>query len=610
VEDVAGIGHLLGMGTRQVRQLDVDRERWQPGVGSQIVDPRDKSCLVTGGGCRLRRVANHERAEQRERHHDEGDGPPPCAGRGGGGGSKRHHLHSVANTGSFSQSVPDFCSVNIATLFAEHPKDRTAIVAGADRITYGQLETEVAKTRGVLTSLGLEPGDRVAILCATNFRFVRAWFGITGAGMVAVPLNPQSPAPEIERELASVGAKAVIAGPAGIAVLEAIDRAMVPALRHVLRPSAVALPDSIDLDAMRSEVEPVGIVERSDTDLAALMFTSGTAGAPKAAMLSHGNLAANLNQTASTGGRQMRPDDVVLCVVPLFHILGLNSLLNYSLFIGATLILQERFDPMTVFDTVRDEQVTVLIGPPTLWVALSQVDLVPGDALSTIRIAMSRAAMIPDRVVEDIAGRFGVRVLEGYGLTEAGPGVIIALEDDTPVGSIGRPLVGVEIRIVDDTGRDVFVGDAGEIIVRGANVFAGYLDDPESTARVLDADGWLRTGDIAVVDDDGYIYIVDRSKDLIIVSGFNVYPAEIEEVLAAHSGVADAGVVGVPHPHTGETVKAFVVAEEGQEVEEDDLISWCAAELARYKCPTKIDLIDEIPRGLGGKIQRRQLLDG
>lgn len=610
MEDVAGVGHLLGMGTRQVRQLDVDRELWEPGIGSQIVDPRDKGGLVAGGGCRLRRVANHERAEQREGHHDEDGGPPSCADRGGGGRSKRHHLHSVANTGSFRQSVPDSCTVNIATLFAEHPKDRTAIVAGADRITYGQLETEVAKTRGVLTSLGLEPGDRVAILCATNFRFVRAWFGITGAGMVAVPLNPQSPAPEIERELASVGAKAVIAGPAGIAVLEAIDRAMVPTLRHVLRPSAVALPDSIDLDAMRSEVEPVGIAARSDTDLAALMFTSGTAGAPKAAMLSHGNLAANLNQTASTGGRQMRPDDVVLCVVPLFHILGLNSLLNYSLFIGATLILQERFDPMTVFDTVRDERVTVLIGPPTLWVALSQVDLVPEDALSTIRIAMSRAAMIPDRVVEDIAGRFGVRVLEGYGLTEAGPGVIIALEDDTPVGSIGRPLVGVEIRIVDDTGRDVVVGDAGEIIVRGPNVFAGYLDDPESTARVLDADGWLRTGDIAVVDDDGYIYIVDRSKDLIIVSGFNVYPAEIEEVLAAHSGVADAGVVGVPHPHTGETVKAFVVAEAGQEVEEDDLISWCAAELARYKCPTKIDLVDEIPRGLGGKIQRRQLLDG
>ena len=506
--------------------------------------------------------------------------------------------------------MPDCSTVNLATLFADHPKDRTAIVAGGDRITYGQLEAEVAKTRGVLTALGLEPGDRVAILCATNFRFVRAWFGVIGAGMVAVPLNPQSPAPEIERELAAVGAKAVIAGPAGIAALESIDRAVVPTLQHVLRPSGAALPDSIDLDAMRDEVEPGAMVDRDDNDLAALMFTSGTAGAPKAAMLTHGNLAANLNQTASTGGRQMRADDVALCVVPLFHILGLNSQLNYSLFIGATLILQERFDPVTVFDTIRDEQVTVLVGPPTLWAALSQIDLVPDDALSTIRIAVSGAAMIPDRVVEEVAGRFGVRILEGYGLTEAAPGVIVAREDDTPVGSIGRPLVGVEVRIVDDAGNDVYVGDPGEIIVRGPNVFAGYLDDPEATARAIDADGWLRTGDIAVVDDDGYVYIVDRSKDLIIVSGFNVFPAEVEEVLVAHSGVADAGVVGVPHPHTGETVKAFVVAEDGHEVEEDDLIAWCATELARYKCPTKIDLIDEIPRGLGGKIQRRELLDG
>ena len=505
--------------------------------------------------------------------------------------------------------MPDCPVVNLATLFADHPKDRTAIVAGGDRITFGQLEAEVAKTRGVLTSLGFEPGDRVAILCATNFRFVRAWFGILGAGMVAVPLNPQSPAPEIERELATVDVKAVISGPAGLGVLETIDRAAVPSLQHVLRPAGVDLPDTIDLDAMRNEVEPTPMVERDDADLAALMFTSGTAGSPKAAMLTHGNLAANLNQTSSTGGRTMRPDDVALCVVPLFHIMGLNSQLNMALFEGATTILQERFDPMTVFDTIRDERVTVLVGPPTMWSALSQIDLVPDDALSTIRIALSGSAMLPDRVVEEVIGRFGVRILEGYGLTEASPAVIVAREDDTPVGSIGRPLVGLEVRIVDGEGNDVNAGDQGEIITRGPNVFVGYLGDPEATARAIDADGWLHTGDIAVVDDDGYVYIVDRLKDLIIVSGFNVYPAEVEAVLRGHPGVADAGVVGVAHPHSGETVKAFVVPEAGRVLEEDDLIGWCATELARYKCPTKVDVIDEIPRGLGGEIMRRALVD-
>jgi len=426
--------------------------------------------------------------------------------------------------------------------------------------------------------------------------------------MVAVPLNPQSPAPEIERELAAVGAKAVIAGPAGLAVIEAIDRGAVPTLRHVLRPAGAALPDTIDLDARRGEVEPVPIADRADTDLAALLFTSGTAGAPKAAMLTHGNLAANLNQAASTGAPNMRPDDVALCVVPLFHILGLNSQLNMSLFVGATIVLQERFDPMTVFDTLREERITVLVAPPTVWAALSQVDLVPADALSTVRIAISGAAALPDRVVEEVMGRFGIRILEGYGLTEAAPGVTIASEDDAPVGSIGRPLAGVEVRVVDESGTDVYVGDSGEILVRGPNVFAGYLDDPDATAAAVDDDGWLHTGDIAVVDDDGYVFLVDRSKDLIIVSGFNVYPAEVEEVLRNHPGVGDAGVVGVAHPHTGETVKAFVVTHDGV-LEEDDVIEWCARQLARYKCPTKVDVIDEIPRGLGGKILRRVLAD-
>ncbi len=503
--------------------------------------------------------------------------------------------------------MPRWSAVNLATLFADHPADRTAIVAGGDRITYGRLADEVAKTRGVLTSLGLEPGDRVAILCATNFRFVRAWFGILGAGMVAVPLNPQSPAPEVERELAAVGAKAVIAGPAGIGVLEEVDRTVVPTLQHVLRPAGVALPDSIDLDELRDTVEPAPMVDREEEDLAALLFTSGTAGEPKAAMLTHGNLAANLRQNMATGGKTIRPDDIGLCVLPLFHIMGLNSILDLSLYVGATLVLQERFDPMTVFETIKEEQISVLVGPPTLWSALSQIDLVGEDAMAPIRIAVSGAAMLPNRVVEEVMGRFGVRILEGYGLTEASPGVTIAREDDTPVGSIGRPMAGMEVRIVDAAGDDVYIGDEGEIIVRGPNVFVGYLDDPEATARAVDADGWLHTGDIGVVDDDGYVYLVDRAKDLIIVSGFNVFPAEVERVLNAHPGVVESGVVGVAHPHTGESVKAYVVPEPGRVLEEDDLIEWCATELARYKCPTKVDVVDEIPRGLGGKIIRREL---
>ncbi len=497
--------------------------------------------------------------------------------------------------------------MNLATLLDDHPADHTAIIAGADRITYGRLREEAAKTRGVLVSLGLQPGDRVAILCGINFRFVRAWFGLLGAGMVAVPLNPQSPAPEVERELLSAGVKAVIAGPAGVALLANLNRDAVPQLEHVLVPEGVDLEGSVDLDSLRESVEPAPMVERADDDLAALLFTSGTAGTPKAAMLTHDNFASNLRQLQASGGRVARPDDVSLCVVPLFHVLGLNSILNLSLWAGSTLVLVERFDPMSVFETVAEEQVSVLAGPPTLWSALSQIDLVGADALSSIRLAVSGAAALPNRVVEEVMGRFGVRIFEGYGLTEASPSVCMSTEDDVPVGSIGRPLPGLEVRIVDKSGDDVYIGDAGELLVRGPNVFGGYLDAPEATAQALDDDGWLHTGDIAVVDDDGFIFLVDRAKDLIIVSGFNVYPAEVERVLAAHPAVAEAAVIGILHPHSGEAVKGFVVPEKGRVVEEDDLIEWCATELARYKCPTKVDVVDEIPHGLGGKILRREL---
>lgn len=496
--------------------------------------------------------------------------------------------------------------MNLATLLEDHPGDRTAIVAGGDRISYGRLRDEIDATRGVLSRLGLDEGDRIAILCGTNPRFVRAWFAVIGAGFVAVPLNPQAPAPEVERELVAAGVRAVIAGPAGVAVLADLDRAKVPLLEHVFAPAGADLAGAVDLDEAMQFDNGAPIVERADDDLCALLFTSGTAGSPKAAMLNHGNFAANLRQMLSRPDQVTRPDDVSICVVPMFHVLGLNSILNLALWVGSTLVLVERFDPTSMIDTIEHEKVTVLAGPPTMWSALTQVDDVGPASFASLRLAISGAAAIPDRVVRDAQERLGFRIHEGYGLTEASPSVTVASGDD-PIGSIGRPIPGVEVRLVDADGADVYIGDTGELLVRGPNVFSGYLDDPETTARVLDADGWLHTGDMAVVDDDGILYLVDRAKDLIIVSGFNVFPAEVERVLETHPAVAEAGVVGVPHPHSGEAVKAFIVPRADRAVEEDELIDWCATELARYKCPTKIDVVDEIPRGLGGKVLRREL---
>jgi len=231
----------------------------------------------------------------------------------------------------------------------------------------------------------------------------------------------------------------------------------------------------------------------------------------------------------------------------------------------------------------------------------------PADSFAGVRLALTGAAKMPEEAMRRLRDRFGLSLLEGYGLTEASPVVTSSAGIDQKVGSVGKVLDGITVRLVDEHGDDALAGDSGEVWVKGPNVFQGYLNEPEATAKVLTADGWLRTGDIAVTDDDGYLYLVDRAKDLIIVSGFNVFPAEVEEVLLEHPAVHEVGVVGVPHPHTGEAVKAFVVLEPGATAHEDTLVSWCLDHLARYKCPSKILFVDELPRNVSGKLLRRSL---
>jgi long-chain acyl-CoA synthetase len=337
------------------------------------------------------------------------------------------------------------------------------------------------------------------------------------------------------------------------------------------------------------------------------MFTSGTAGAPRAAMLSHGNLKSNIEQGRSANG-QIVASDVVYGVLPMFHIFGLNVVLGITLMRGATLVLVQRFDPSTALDTIRERKVTVVPGAPPLWLAFSHFDDAPADSFATVRLALTGAAKMPEEAMRRLKERFGLELSEGYGLTEASPVVTSSAGLPAKPGSVGKALDGVEVRLVDESGEDALLGDAGEIWVKGPNVFLGYLGDPEQTARVLTPDGWLRTGDIAVADEDGYMYLVDRAKDLIIVSGFNVYPAEVEDVLSSHPGVAEVGVIGVPHPHTGEAVKAFVVAADGADLDEEELIEWCLDHLARYKCPSKVIFTDELPRNVSGKLLRRELI--
>ncbi len=497
--------------------------------------------------------------------------------------------------------------MNLAHIIDPHPADRVAIISRGRPTTYGTLRDQVAHLRGGLARLGVTKGDRVALLCSNGRYFVDGYLAALGLGAVTVPLNPASPAPEIQRELATVGAKVVFVEPLAATAWGNIDRAALPTVQAVVATEAGSVPGAdMTFDGLLT-ADPVDAIDVDADDLAALIFTSGTAGAPRAAMLSHGNLLANIEQGRSAN-EGIDEDDVVFGVLPMFHIFGLNVVLGLSLHRGATVVLVQRFDPSTALDTIRDRGVTVIPGAPPLWLAFSHFDEAPADSFTNVRLALTGAAKMPEESMRRLHERFGLTLLEGYGLTEASPVVTSSAGLAQKVGSVGKVLQGIEVRLVDEHGDDALRGDAGEVWVKGPNVFKGYLDEPEATAKVLSADGWLRTGDIAVTDDDGYLYLVDRAKDLIIVSGFNVYPAEVEDVLMDHPAVHEVGVVGVPHPHTGEAVKAFVVLEPGASAHEDTLVSWCLDHLARYKCPAKILFVDELPRNVSGKLLRRSLI--
>jgi long-chain acyl-CoA synthetase len=421
--------------------------------------------------------------------------------------------------------------------------------------------------------------------------FVASYLAALWVGAVAVPLNPMAPPAELERELAVLEPKVALACGPGVSMLGAA------AAKGVVRVDLDVLPD-----------ERASRVERDDDDTAVLLFTSGTAGTPKAARLTHGNLAANIRQVLDHPGLKVQSSDVTLGALPFFHVFGLNVVLGVSLAAGASVVLVEHFDPIDTAKAVHAHGVTVLAGVPTMFGAWVGAEVAP-DTFSTVRLAVSGAAELPANVAGAFRERFGVELDQGYGLTEAAPIVTTTalMEGSPPPGSIGPPVPGVEVRLVDADGAEALTGDPGELWVRGPNVFPGYWHDAEASARVLTDDGWLRTGDVAVVDDDGGLRLVDRAKDLIIVSGFNVYPVEVEDVLRAHPDVADAAVVGEPSPRTGEAVVAYVQPVPGHDLTPDLLSAHSAHALARYKCPSRYEIVAELPRALSGKLLRREL---
>jgi long-chain acyl-CoA synthetase len=418
------------------------------------------------------------------------------------------------------------------------------------------------------------------------------------AGAVVVPLNIMLTEVETKRILDDAEVKVLFVSDvfAPVAEAAAAQSSSVQKVFTTANWDEVGKPD----------VTPTA-VEREADDLAVLAYTSGTTGDPKGAMLSHGNLLANLRQQMAIPDAHVTDDDVLFLALPLFHIFGMNVTLGLLVLNGATGILVERFEPVPALRLIQEHRVSVLFGAPTMYTAWVAVPGAEQYDLSTVRLAISGAAPLQPDVLRDFRSIFGVEIYEGYGLTETAPTVASNRMTDKPrAGSIGKPLPEVELRVVDEEGNDVEVGDPGEIVVRGPNVFKGYWNRPEETERAFHGD-WFRTGDIAVMDEEGYLYLVDRKRDLIIVSGFNVFPSEVEAALVANPKVAEAAVVGVPHPYTGEAVKAYVVLADGAEATETDISADVETRLARFKTPQTIEIVESLPHLLTGKVLRRAL---
>lgn len=486
--------------------------------------------------------------------------------------------------------------MNLADDLAEragrHPS-RAALTGEAGTLSYEELEERVRRVAAGFARMGLASGARVGLLLPNAPSFVECLYGAWRAGLVVVPLNTGYTRAEVQRIVAAARASALVADGASMEVAQDVQD--VQDLR-------VTVPE--ELRGTEADGPPTASQPGQDPT-AVLAFTAGTTGRPKGVVLTHGNLRANHAQLSGSR-QQVEADDTVLAVLPLFHIYGLNVALGYTLAAGGTALLMDRFTQAGSLRAIAEHEVTVVPAVPPMFRAWLAADEGVAD-FSRVRVVASGGARLDPALAEAFAGRFGKGVWEGYGLTETSPVVTSTAMGETPLpGSIGRPLPGVSIRLRDEAGRPVAGGDPGEIQVRGPNVFGGYWEDPEATAAAFTSDGWFRTGDVAYAR-EGDLYLVDRRDDLVIVSGFNVYPREVEDVLLTHPAVDAVAVVGVPDERTGEAVKAVVVLRPGTEVAPEDLVAHCRESLARFKCPSAVEVVEELPVLPMGKVLRREL---
>ncbi|MER5597522.1 long-chain fatty acid--CoA ligase [Streptomyces sp. NPDC002265] len=470
--------------------------------------------------------------------------------------------------------------------------DRVAVELDDQQLTYAELHALAGRSAALLTARGVQAGDRIGLMLPNVVEFPVLYYGILRAGAVVVPMNPLLRQREIAHYVRDCDMTLLLAHQ------DAADEARRGAQGAAPPIVPVARGSLSDLLAEYPAMAPV--TGRRDDDLAVILYTSGTTGVPKGAMLTHGGLARNCEITARL--LRLTPDDVMMGCLPLFHAFGQACAMNAAVIAGARLTLLSRFHPGQALRLIADRKVTVFEGVPTMYAALlAEHRLDPGGEAASLRLCVSSGASLPVELLHGFEAALGCSVLEGYGMSETSPVVSFNhLDRPRRPGSVGTPIEGVEMRILDPQ------DGVGELCVRGHNVMAGYWGRPDATAETV-VDGWLHTGDLARMDEDGYFYIVDRKKDLIIRGGYNVYPREIEEVLYEHPAVAEAAVIGVRHDLLGEEVAAVVALRPGSRAGAEELQDFVRRRVAPYKYPREIRLVDALPKGPTGKILKREV---
>jgi long-chain acyl-CoA synthetase len=488
---------------------------------------------------------------------------------------------------------------SILTDAAERSPDKVAFKLDDVELSYAALDEGSARAAGMLKAAGVGPGDRVGIMLPNVPYFPVAYYGVLRLGAVVVPMNVLLKGREVKYYLEDPGAKALFAWH-GFAEAAQEGASGLDVETFVVTPG--------EFEQQLGAAEPAReVVDRDEQDTAVILYTSGTTGSPKGAELTHSNMLTNC-RVATESVIGVTEDDRLLGALPLFHSFGQTCTMNVAVNARATVSLIPRFDPVKALEILERDQITIFEGVPTMYNAMLAVPDRDRYDTAALRVCVSGGASLPVETLRSFDAAFDCKILEGYGLSETSPvSSFNHPHKERKAGSIGTPIEGVEMKAIDDDGNEVAQGEPGEIAIRGHNVMKGYWQRPDATAEAIDGDGWFKSGDIATVDGDGYFFIVDRKKDMIIRGGYNVYPREIEEVLYGHPAVLEAAVLAVPHDELGEEVGAAVVLNDGAEASADDIREHCKAEVAAYKYPRHVWFLDELPKGPTGKILKREI---